>query len=101
MEYTKIIDDIPEEGDIVEFRTWDGKTAIGFYTLSYRAYPNSFFDPFKLARWCEVDFTGSWHPTDKIPVEWKLLAKRGSEGEKHFLCGRYYNPHPAWFPKYN
>ena len=30
MEYTKIVDDIPEEGDIVEFKSWDGKTVIGF-----------------------------------------------------------------------
>ena len=100
MEYTKIVDDIPEEGDIVEFKTWDCKTVIGFYTLPYRAYPNSFFDPFKLAHWCEVDFEGSWHPTNKNPIEWKLLEKRGSESEKSFLCGSYYNTHPVWFPKY-
>ena len=96
MEYTKIVDDIPEEGDIVEFKTWDGEICVGFYTLPYRAYPNSFFDPFKLAHWCEVDFEGSWHPTNKRPIEWKLLAKRGSESEKsfcvaliiiHILCG--------------
>lgn len=51
MKYTKIVDDIPEEGDIVEFKTWNGEICVGFYTLPYRAYPNSFFDPFKLARW--------------------------------------------------
>ena len=43
MEYTKIVDDIPEEGDIVEFKTWDGEICVGFYILPYRAYPNSFF----------------------------------------------------------
>lgn len=40
MEYTKIVDDIPEEGDIVEFKTWNGEICVGFYTLPYRAYPN-------------------------------------------------------------
>ncbi len=101
MEYTKIVDDIPEEGDIVEFKTWNGEVCIGFYTLPYRAYPNSFFDPFKLARWCEVDFEGSWHPTNKKPTSWRLLAKHGSNDEKNLLCGSYYNTHPTWFPKYN
>lgn len=100
MEYTKIVDDIPEEGDIVEFKTWNGEICVGFYILPYRAYPNSFFNQFKLSRWCEIEFTGSWHPTDKKPVEWRLLAKHGSESEKNFLCGEYYNPHPTWFPKY-
>ena len=99
--YTNIVDYIPERGDIVEFRTCDGEICVGFYTLPYRAYPNSFFDPFKMARWCEVDFEGCWHPTNKKPIEWKLLANRGSESEKNFLYGYYYNTHPVWFPKYN
>lgn len=82
MEYTNIVDDIPEEGDIVEFKTWHGEICVGFYILPYRAYPNSFFDPFKLARWCEVDFEGSWHPTNKKPISWRLLAKHSSNDEK-------------------
>ena len=102
MEYTKIVDDIPEEGDIVEFKTWDVEICVGFYTLPYRAYPNSFFDPFKLARWCEVICYGCWIPTTKKPVEWRLLAKHGSQvGREVYLCGCYVNPHRTWFPKYN
>lgn len=101
MKYTKIVDDIPEEGDIVEFKTWNGEICVGFYILPYRAYPNSFFDPFKLANWCEVDFEGYWHPTNKKPISWRLLAKHGSNDGKNLLCDSYYNTHPTWFPKYN
>lgn len=75
MEYTNIVDDIPEEGDIVEFKTYDGKTAIGFYTLPYRSYPNSFFDPFKLAHWYEVICYGCWVQTTKKASRMEIACK--------------------------
>ena len=47
-EFIKLSERFPEENDLVYFHDGNGDIYRGFYTLPYRAYPNSYFDPYKL-----------------------------------------------------
>lgn len=88
-QYINLTEKFPEENDIVNFRDYNGVSYYGFYILPYRAYPNSYFDPFKLAKWCIIGQNGNWHKTDVRPVEWKSLCKIGSEMGHNMMRGHY------------
>lgn len=84
-------DKVPKEREIVEYKTYTGFNYYGFYILPYRKYPNSYFDPFKLAKWCYVDpNTGNWMEMDDKPVVWRKT-------DIDFPFGEYI-PNRRWFP---
>lgn len=90
-EWTDIADRIPEEREIVWYKTSDNVCHYGFYVLPYRAYPNGYFDPFKLASWCSGSLdTGNWRHTDEKPVAWMPTNQNILKGE--------YIPIYRWFP---
>lgn len=85
----KLTERFPEEDDIVEFTDYAGNRYWGFYILPYRAFPNNYFDPHKLARWCVIDVNGNWYGTDIKPVEWKFLCKVNEAVDGQIMRGHY------------
>lgn len=88
-EYIELTEKFPEENEIVNFRDYNGVSYYGFYILPYRAYPNSYFDPLTLAKWCIIERNGNWHETNIKPVGWKCLCEADSELGRTMMRGHY------------
>lgn len=85
----KLSERFPEENDIVYFHDGNGSIYRGFYILPYRAYPNSYFDPYKFAKWCVISGYGNWEETSIIPVDWSFICKTGTPEGDRIMCGHY------------
>ena len=88
-EFVKLSERFPEENDLVYFRDGNGDIYRGFYILPYRAYPNSYFDPYKFAKWCVVSGYGNWEEASVIPVDWSFICKTGTPEGNRIMCGHY------------
>ena len=88
-EFIKLSERFPEENDIVYFHDGNGNIYRGFYILPYRAYPNSYFDPYKFAKWCVISGYGNWEETSIIPVDWSFICKTGTPEGDRIMCGHY------------
>lgn len=97
-DFINLSEQFPEETDIVCFEDYNNIRYFGFYILPYRAYPNSYFDPYKFAQWCIIEQNGNWHPTDIKPLRWKRLCSVYSELGHDMMRGHYVGK-KRWFPK--
>ena len=88
-EFVKLSERFPEENDLVYFHDGNGDIYRGFYILPYRSYPNSYFDPYKFAKWCVISGYGNWEETSIMPVDWSFICKTGTPEGDRIMCGYY------------